>query len=75
MEEQIVDIDAAVVPENEEQELSLEAPVKTREEARIDFQRMKQLNKELKRIKRYMKSPIHIVRQMDIQEKLKDIPQ
>ncbi len=51
MEEQIVDIEAAVVPEEEEQELSLEPPIKTREEARIDMERMKQLNRELKKIK------------------------
>lgn len=75
MEEQIVDIDAAVIPEQEEQELNLEPPVKTREEARIDMQRMKQLNKELKRIKRYMKSPIHAVRQMDAEQKIKNLPQ
>jgi hypothetical protein len=75
MEEQIVDIEAAVVPEEEEQELSLEPPIKTREEARIDMERMKQLNRELKKIKRYMRSPIHMVRQMDAQQKIKDLPQ
>lgn len=74
MEEQIVDIDASVVPEEEEQELNLEPPVKTREEARIDMQRMKQLNKELKKIKRYMRSPIHLVRQMDAEQRMKDLP-
>lgn len=65
MEEQIVDIDASVVSEDEEQELNLESQVKTREEARIDMQRMKQLNRELKKIKRYMRSPLHEIRQMD----------
>ncbi len=75
MEEQIVDIDAAVIPEEEEQELNLAIPEKTREEARIDMQRMKQLNKELKKIKRYMKSPIHLVRQMDAQQRMKNLPQ
>ena len=73
MEEQIVDIDASVV--SEEQELSLDPPVKTREEARIDMQRMKQLNRELKKIKRYMRSPIHLVRKMDAEQKMKDLPQ
>jgi hypothetical protein len=75
MEEQIVDIDASVIPPEEEQELSLEPHIKSREEARIDMQRMKQLNKELKKIKRYMRSPIHLVRQMDAKQKINDLPQ
>ena len=76
MEEQIVDIEASVIPpEEEEQELNLEAPLKSAPEARIDMERMKQLNKELKKIKRYMKSPIHAVRQMDAQQKMKGLPQ
>lgn len=76
MDEQIVDIEASVVsPEEEEQELDLEAPLKSAPEARIDMERMKQLNKELKRIKRYMRSPIHLVRQMDAEQKMKGLPQ
>lgn len=74
MEEQIVDIDAAVVSD-EEQELNLAPPEKTPEDIRIDMQRMKQLNRELKKIKRYMKSPIHLIRQMDAEKKMKNLPQ
>ena len=69
MEEQIIDVDSTEVVEEETvltPELSLnEDRIKTPAEIKADLEQLKQLNKRLKKIKRYMKSPIYTVRQMD----------
>jgi len=69
MEEQIIDVESTEVTEEETvltPELSLnEDRIKSPAEIQRDLQQLKQLNKQLKKIKRYMKSPIHAVRQMD----------
>jgi hypothetical protein len=70
MEEQIIDVDSTEVVDDQETvltpELSLnEDLIKTPAEIKTDLEQLKQLNKRLKRIKRYMKSPIYAVRQMD----------
>ena len=69
MEDQIIDIESSVVEEDETvltPELSLnEDKIKSPAEIQQDLQQLRQLNKQLKKIKRYMKSPIYTVRQMD----------
>jgi hypothetical protein len=69
MEDQIIDVESTEVVEEETvltPELSLnEDRIKTSAEIKQDLEQLKQLNKQLKRIKRYMKSPIYTVRQMD----------
>jgi hypothetical protein len=69
MEDQIIDIESSVVEEEETvltPELSLnEDKIKSPAEIQQDLQQLRQLNKQLKKIKRYMKSPIYTVRQMD----------
>jgi len=69
MEDQIIDVESTEVVEEETvltPELSLnEDKIKSPAEIRRDLEQLKQLNKQLKKIKRYMKSPIHAVRQMD----------
>ncbi len=69
MEDQIIDIESSVVEEEETvltPELSLnEDKIKSPAEIQRDLQQLRQLNKQLKKIKRYMKSPIYTVRQMD----------
>jgi hypothetical protein len=69
MEDQIIDIESSVVEEDETvltPELSLnEDKIKSPAEIQRDLQQLRQLNKQLKKIKRYMKSPIYTVRQMD----------
>lgn len=70
MEDQIIDIESSVVEEEETvltPELSLnEDKIKSPAEIQRDLQQLKQLNKQLKKIKRYMKSPIYTIRQMDV---------
>jgi hypothetical protein len=69
MEDQIIDVESTEVVEEEivlTPEISLnEDKIKSPAEIRRDLEQLKQLNKQLKKIKRYMKSPIHAVRQMD----------
>lgn len=69
MEEQIIDVQSSVVEEEETiltPELSLnEDRIKTPAEIKRDLEQLKQLNKQLKKIKRYMRSPLHEIRQMD----------
>jgi len=69
MEDQIIDIESSVVEEEETvltPELSLnEDKIKSPAEIQRDLHQLRQLNKQLKKIKRYMKSPIYTVRQMD----------
>jgi hypothetical protein len=70
MEDQIIDVDSTEVVDDQETvltpELSLnEDRIKTPAEIKADLEQLKQLNKRLKKIKRYMKSPIYTVRQMD----------
>lgn len=69
MEDQIIDVESTEVVEEETvliPELSLnEDKIKSPAEIKRDLEHLKQLNKQLKKIKRYMKSPIHAVRQMD----------
>ena len=69
MEDQIIDVESTAVDEEETvltPELSLnEDKIKSSAETKGDLEHLKQLNKQLKKIKRYMKSPIHAVRQMD----------
>lgn len=69
MEEQIIDVESTEVVEEETvltPELSLnEDRIKTPAEIQKDLQQLKQLNKQLKKIKRYMRSPLHEIRQMD----------
>jgi hypothetical protein len=69
MEDQIIDVESVEVSEEETvltPELSLnEDKIKSPAEIQRDLQQLKQLNKQLKKIKRYMKSPIYTVRQMD----------
>jgi len=69
MEDQIIDVESSVVDEEENvltPELSLnEDKVKTPAEIRQDLQNLRQLNKKLKKIKRYMKSPLYQIRQLD----------
>jgi hypothetical protein len=69
MEDQIIDVESIEVVEEETvltPELSLnEDRIKSPSEIKQDLEHLKQLNRQLKKIKRYMKSPIHAVRQMD----------
>ena len=69
MEDQIIDVQSSVVEEEETvltPELSLnEDKVKSPAEIRQDLENLKQLNKQLKKIKRYMKSPLYQIRQLD----------
>lgn len=70
MEEQIIDVESTEVIEEEQTvltpELSLnEDKIKSAAEIKQDLQNLKQLNRQLKKIKRYMKSPIYQIRQMD----------
>lgn len=69
MEDQIIDVESTEVTEEEivlTPELSLnEDKIKSPAEIKRDLEQLKQLNKQLKKIKRYMKSPIYTVRQMD----------
>lgn len=70
MEEQIIDVDSTEVVDDQETvltpELSLnEDRIKTPAEIKRDLEQLKQLNKQLKKIKRYMKNPIYAIRQMD----------
>jgi hypothetical protein len=69
MEDQIIDVESVEVTEEETvltPELSLnEDKIKSPAEIKRDLEQLKQLNKQLKKIKRYMKSPIYTVRQMD----------
>jgi predicted transcriptional regulator len=67
MEEQVIDVQATEVEENIlPVEMSLnEDKIKSPAEIRKDLENLKQLNKQLKKIKRYMRSPLHTVRQMD----------
>lgn len=69
MEDQIIDVESVEVTEEETvltPELSLnEDKIKSPAEIKRDLEQLKQLNKQLKKIKRYMKSPIHTIRQMD----------
>jgi hypothetical protein len=70
MEDQIIDVESTEVVDEQETvltpELSLnEDRIKTSAEIKQDLEQLKQLNKQLKRIKRYMKSPIYTVRQMN----------
>jgi hypothetical protein len=69
MEDQIIDVESIEVVEEETvltPELSLnEDRIKSPSEIKQDLEYLKQLNRQLKKIKRYMKSPIHAVRQMD----------
>ena len=69
MEDQIIDVESTAVDEEETvltPELSLnEDKIKSSAEIKRDLEHLKQLNKQLKKIKRYMKGPIHAVRQMD----------
>lgn len=70
MEDQIIDVKSTEVVEEETvltPELNLnDDKIKSPAEIQRDLQQLKQLNKQLKKIKRYMKSPIYTVRQMDI---------
>jgi hypothetical protein len=69
MEDQIIDVQSSVVEEEETvltPEISLnEDRIKTPAEIKRDLEQLKQLNKQLKKIKRYMRSPLHEIRQMD----------
>jgi hypothetical protein len=69
MEDQIIDVESTEVTEEETvltPELSLnEDKIKSPAEIKRDLEQLKQLNKQLKKIKRYMKSPLYTVRQMD----------
>ena len=67
MEEQVIDVQATEVEENVlPVEMSLnEDKIKSPAEIRKDLENLKQLNKQLKKIKRYMRSPLHTIRQMD----------
>ena len=69
MEDQIIDVESTEVVEEETvltPELSLnEDKIKSHAEMRKDLEHLNQLNKKLKKIKRYMKSPIYTVRKMD----------
>jgi hypothetical protein len=67
MEEQIIDVESTAVEETVlPVDLSLnEDKIKTPAEIKRDLQQLKQLNKELKKIKRYMRSPLHTIRQLD----------
>jgi hypothetical protein len=69
MEDQIIDVESTEVVEEETvltPELSLnEDKIKSPAEMRKDLEHLNQLNKKLKKIKRYMKSPIYTIRQMD----------
>lgn len=69
MEDQIIDVESVEVTEEETvltPELSLnEDKIKSPAEIKRDLEQLKQLNKQLKKIKRYMRSPLHAVRQMD----------
>lgn len=69
MEDQIIDVESTEVTEEETvltPELSLnEDKIKSPAEIQRDLQQLKQLNRQLKKIKRYMRSPLHEIRQMD----------
>lgn len=69
MEEQIIDVQSTEVVEEETvltPELSLnEDNIKSPAEIQRDLQQLRQLNRQLKKIKRYMRSPLHEIRQMD----------
>lgn len=69
MEEQIIDVESTEVVEEETvltPEISLnEDKIKSPAEIQQDLQQLKQLNKQLKKIKRYMRSPIHTIRRLD----------
>ena len=69
MEEQIIDVDSTEVVEEETvltPELGLnDDKIKSIGEIKTDLEQLNQLNKRLKKIKRYMKSPIYAIRQMD----------
>jgi len=69
MEDQIIDVESTEVTEEETvltPELGLnEDKIKSPAEIKRDLEQLKQLNKQLKKIKRYMKSPLYTVRQMD----------
>ena len=69
MEDQIIDVESAEITEDETvstSELNInKADIKSPAEVKRDLDQLKQLNKQLKKIKLYMKSPIHVVRQMD----------
>jgi hypothetical protein len=69
MEEQIIDVESTEVVEEETvltPEISFnEDKIKSPAEIQRDLQQLKQLNKQLKKIKRYIKSPIHTIRQLD----------
>jgi hypothetical protein len=69
MEDQIIDVESSEVIEEKTvltPELSLnEDKIKSPAEIQRDLQQLKQLNRQLKKIKRYMRSPLHEIRQMD----------
>jgi hypothetical protein len=69
MEDQVIDVESTEVIEEETvltPELSLnEDKIKSPAEIHKDLQQLRQLNKQLKKIKRYMRSPLHEIRQMD----------
>ena len=69
MEDQIIDVDSTEVVEEETvltPQMSLnEDKIKSIGEIKTDLEQLNQLNKRLKKIKRYMKSPIYAIRQMD----------
>ena len=75
MEEQIIDVqsttveeDDAILPSQQIRPVDVtfnEDKIKSPAEIQKDLQQLKQLNKELKKIKRYMKSPLYTIRQMD----------
>jgi len=76
MENQIIDVEASSVTEEEVQEIvvdgvdSNEDKIKSPTEIAADLSKLKELNKELKKIKRYMKNPIYTIRQMDARTEL-----
>jgi len=57
MEDQIIDVSAQEVQES--------PPDVSPAEAKRHLKELKELNKQLKKIKRYMKSPLHEIRKMD----------
>lgn len=69
MDNQIIDVESTEVTEEETvltPELSLnEDKIKSPAEIRQDLENLKQLQKELKRIKKYMRSPLYKIRQLD----------
>lgn len=69
MNDQVIDVESVEIPEEPAQDQPTDLRDKTTAEITADLIQLKKIRKEIKRVRRYMKSPIHAIRQMDARMK------